>query len=174
MSLSFDCSARFIAKLMVLIFILQNQSCYFDFRPGRIDDSLKTFSVYMFDVKAGAAPATSGQDFSELLKAKLLNRTNLAYNNQEGDLSFSGTIVQFEVQPLAAKPDETTALQRLNMSVSVNCTNRKDKEKSWKQTFRRFADFSSDENLFDVQEALITSIYEQIITDLFNKMFADW
>ncbi|MCH2045679.1 MAG: LPS assembly lipoprotein LptE [Saprospiraceae bacterium] len=150
------------------------QGCHFSMFPGKIDSSLKTFSVSTFDVQAGEAPATSGQDFSELLKARMLNRTNLAYQDDKGDLSFSGNVVKYDLQPLAVKPNETSALQRLSVSVSVECKNLKDDDKTWQQTFSRFEDFGADENLADVQDALLTSIYDQIGNDVFNKLFADW
>lgn len=154
--------------------ILLWQGCNFSMFPGKIDRDLQTFSVSTFDVKAGEAPATSGQDFSELLKARMLNRTNLAYQNDKGHLSFSGNVVKYDLQPLAVKPNETSALQRLSVGVSVECKNLLDDEKSWQQTFSRFEDFAADENLADVQDALLASIYDQISNDVFNKLFADW
>ena len=153
------------------------QSCTVSFINAGIDYSvLKTFSLQQFDVKAENAPPNSGQTFSELLKDKIINNTRLAYQSEEGDLDFNGYLSAYTIKALAPQPDQTVAFQRLTINIQVVFKNNKIKDgsKDWSQKFSRFANFSSEEDLTSVEEALIQDIYDQILNDVFNQAFSGW
>ena len=49
------------------------------------------------------------------------------------------------------------------------------KEKdNFEQSFTRYADYSSSQNLVSVQEGLIQEISEGLIDDIFNKAVVNW
>lgn len=167
-------------KISILtVLLILAQSCSVSFINVGIDYStVSTFSIEQFEPKSGNAPPTSGQQFSEQLKNKVLNNTRLSYRDEEGDVQFKGDIVGYTVTALAPQPNQTVALQRLTIRVAVNYTNTKLKEEeensAWSQTFSRFADFGSDQDLVSVEEQLIEEIYDQILEDVFNKAFSGW
>jgi len=113
-----------------------------------------------------------------ITKNKVLNNTRLSYREEEGDIQLKGNIVGYTVTALAPQPNQTVALQRLTIKVSVDYKNiklKKDEENSaWTQTFSRFADFGSDQDLVSVEEQLIQEIYDQVLEDVFNKAFSGW
>lgn len=150
-------------------------SCTVSFINVGIDyTTLKSFSVDQFDTQAGNAPPTSGQQFSEQLKNKILNNTRLAYQDQEGDIEISGKVTSYQVQSLAPNADQSVSLQRLNIQVQVEYINNQDKSETWQQSFKRFADFDATVDLASVEDQLIQEIYDQIIEDVFNKAFSGW
>lgn len=164
---------------LITVLLILAQSCSVSFINVGIDYStVSTFSIEQFEPKSGNAPPTSGQQFSEQLKNKVLNNTRLSYRDEEGDVQFKGNIVGYTVTALAPQPNQTVALQRLTIKVAVNYTNIKLKEEeensAWSQTFSRFADFGSDQDLVSVEEQLIEEIYDQILEDVFNKAFSGW
>jgi hypothetical protein len=159
--------------LFILIFLLQ--SCTVSLKNIGLDYSaLKTFNTAQFVTKAPNAPPTSGQDFSERLKLKILNNTRLNYADDLGDVEFQGSIVNYAVSSLAPQANQTVAFQRLTITISVKFTNNAQDDKDWQQQFTRFADFSAEQDLSSVETVLIEDIYKQLLEDVFNKAFSGW
>ena len=159
--------------LALALIITSFWGCY-SFRGISIPPDVKTYYVPVFDVRAGNAPPTVGQDFSELLKDKIRNEARLLWNEENPDIEFTGAVSSFVVRPMAPQPGETVALNRLEISVAVNFINHKDEMKNWNSSFSFFSDFGTDQNLLDIQDGLIALIYEQIAEDIFNRAFTDW
>ncbi len=171
-----------MAKYTFFILILNAwlaQSCLVTFVNRDIDyDVLKTFNVDQFGVKTSNAPPIIGQQFSEQLKIRVLNNTKLAYVDEErdGDVLFAGDVTGYTVEALAPQADQTVALQRLTIQITVQYRTPpiKDGSKDWTETFSRFANFSAEEELSTVEDRLVTEIYDQIMDDVFNKAFSGW
>jgi hypothetical protein len=53
-------------------------------------------------------------------------------------------------------------------------TNKLDETKDFEQTFTRFADFPSSQNLSSVEADLIKEINLQLSQDIFNKALINW
>lgn len=154
--------------------LLAGLSACYSFKGISIPVDVTTYYIPVFDIRAINAPPTVGQQFSERLKDKVRNESRLIWNEENPDIEFTGSIADFRVIPVAPQPGETVALNRLEITVSVQFINHKDEKKNWKNNFSFFNDFPTDQNLLDVQEGLITNIYEQLVEDIFNKAFTDW
>ena len=92
-------------------------------------------------------------------------------------MEFSGRVTDYRVVPVAPKPGETVALNRLEVAVSVQYINHKNEKKSWPtpRSFRFFDEFDNTQDLLTVQDQLMTeTIYPQILEDIFNAAFNDW
>jgi hypothetical protein len=100
-------------------------------------------------------------------------QTRLAMMRQNGDLQFEGYIADYNVAPVAVSNDQA-ALNRLTISVKVAYFNKFDAAKNFDQTFTRFADFKSSENISAKGPELVDEIYRQITEDIFNRAFNDW
>ena len=147
--------------------------CY-TFKGFSIDPELDSFYVADFRSSASNAPPTVTQTFSEQLKQKVLRESRLEFNDEDPDIEFTGTISSFRVSSVSPEPGEFAALNRLEISISIQYTNHRDDENNWSQSFSHFEDFGSQQNLLDVQDELIDLIFEQIIEDIFNKAFTNW
>ena len=161
-----------ILSLIVLISVFQT-GCY-KFRGFSVDPSLTTFRVAQFNVTAPNAPPNINQTFSEGLKRKISRESRLVLNETNPDLQFAGTVTRYHVSAVSPEPGEFAALQRLEITVSVEYTNFRDPEDTWTQNFSFFADFPPEQNLLDVQDDLILVIFDQIEEDIFNKAFTNW
>lgn len=160
-----------------IILILIAQACTISLINTGIDYSvLESFSLDQFEVKDSNAPPTSGQAFSEQLKDRILNNTRLQYEEEDGDIQFSGNVTGYNITALAPQADQTVAFQRLTIQLTVNYkdTKQKDGSKDWEQNFSRFANFSAEQDLSTVEDALIEEIYVQVLDDVFNKAFSGW
>ncbi len=146
----------------------------YGFQGGQLNEAIETVSIQYFETRAPLASPTYSQAFTESLRDVFLQQTNLSQVDQYGHLQLEGEITGYDTRPVAVTGDETAALSRLTVSIMVRCENTIEEDKSFEQTFRRFADFNSSENLADVEEALIRHINDQLVQDVFNKVVSDW
>jgi len=163
--------------VIFIIVVLISQACTVSLINTGIDYTvLQSFSLEQFEVKNSNAPPTSGQTFSEQLKDRILNNTRLQYQDEDGDIQFDGNVTGYDITALAPQADQTVAFQRLTIQLTINYKDLKqtDGSKDWNQTFSRFANFSAEQDLSSVEDALIQEIYDQILDDVFNKAFSGW
>ena len=149
------------------------QGCY-SLKGFSISEDLKTFSVENFRNAAQNAPATIQQTFGERLKEKISRESRLTRDEENPDISFSGSVSRFSVTAVSPERGAVTASNRLEIAISVTYENNRSTDDQWTQTFSHFLDFPSDTNILDVQDELITGIFDQIIEDIFNKAFTNW
>ena len=149
-------------------------SCRYGFKGTSIPTEANTFFVEVFDVGAQNAPAIIGQDFSILLTDKIRRESRLDPVDQDPDIEFEGTITRFQVSYEAPQPGETTAFNRLNVSIEVEYIDNNKEDTNWKNTFSFFFDYPSDENLIDIQDEALDTIFDQLVEDVFNKAFTNW
>ena len=65
-------------------------------------------------------------------------------------------------------------MNRLTITVRVRFTNKFDDSQNFDQTFSRYADYSSSQNLSSVESTLISDISDALTDDIFNKAFVNW
>lgn len=149
------------------------QGCY-TFKGYSISDDLETFYVTNFQVNAPLAPPTINQTFQESLKLKILRESQLKFAERDPDLVFDGSISGFDVRAVSPEPGERTAFNRLEIRVNIEYTDNSNEENNWISNFTFFQDFPSNQNLLDVQDELIETIFDQLLEDIFNKAFTNW
>ena len=134
----------------------------------------KTFSVKIFENSNPNVPVNYGQVFTEDLKDAILNRTKYQLVPEDGDLQFEGKIIGYNITPVSIQNNEESAQNRLTISINVIHTNIIKDSLSFTQTFRRFADYSADQDLNSVEALLLQEINEQITQDILNKLNSNW
>lgn len=173
---------RRFGKCKVLIlwcFLLMAQSCIpglYKFNDTNFDPAIKSFYVGTFEVRTGNAPPTISQTFEEALKIKIRRESPLQEDDVAPHIEFKGVVSSFNVLPTTPQAGELVAFNRLTITLDIEYIDHfhNDEKANWKQSFSRFADFSTDQNLLDVQNDLIQLIGDQIIEDIFNRAFTDW
>lgn len=151
-------------------------SCY-SFRGIAIDQSITTFYVAPFDNRAPNATPTLAPDFTERLKDKIRNESRLIFSDTDPDVEFTGAITGFQVSAEAPQPGEQIAFNKLTITVAVDYINNRttdEKAKLTKITKSFYSEFPSDQNLLDIQDALILTITTQLVEDIFTAAFTNW
>lgn len=138
-----------------------------------IPPEAKTISVGFFTNNTTLGPPTLSQRFTERMRDMVSQQTNLAMMKQNGDLQFEGYIAEYNIAPVAVSGDQTSA-NRLTISVKVAYFNKFEPSKNFDQTFTRFADYPSTQNIQSVGSSLVDEIYRQITEDIFNRAFNNW
>lgn len=151
-------------------------SCY-SFKTAGIPPGMQTFYVEEFDNTAPNVVPTLAIDFTQKLITKVRTEGKLTFTEYEPHVDFKGTITTYSVTSQAPEEGQTTAFNRLDISIRVTFTNNinDDPKKSFKdKTFSFFEDYPSDTNLLDIQDELIANITDQIVEYIFNEAFSDW
>lgn len=148
-------------------------SCY-NFKGISIPPDIKTYYVENFTLVDAGAPIDININFTEALRRKIREESRLVNNNETPDLSFSGSISNYAIKYVAPEEDNTTSLNRLEISVKVSLDNTKDEEASWSKTYSDFEDFDSNADFQSLQDGLIDEIIEDIVERIFNDSFTNW
>ena len=161
--------------ILTIILSISFTSCgIYSFTGASIPTDAKTISVNYFNNKAAIVQPSLSQVFTEKLKDMFLEQTNLSISENEGDLIFSGFISKYQIRPIAIKANETADKNRLTISVKVTYNNSLDSENNFEQTFSRYRDYDSTQNISDVENTLIEAITNELAEDIFNKAFVNW
>jgi len=160
--------------MLALTMTLSGCRVNYSFTGASIPPEAKTLNIKHFPNRASLVEPTLSQTFTEALKDKFINETNLTLTNQKGDLILEGAITGYSTQPVAIQGDDQAAINRLTISVLVKYTNTVDEKMSFESSFSRYSDYSSTQNLSAVQEGLIQEITQWLVEDIFNKAVVNW
>lgn len=137
-------------------------------------EGAETISVSNFINRSGGGPPNLGQDFTEQLRDYYQRNTSLGLQNRNADLEVEGSIVTYQVTPIAATANDQAAQNRLTIGVEVKFRNNMNDKKSFEKTFSFYSDFPQNQTLAQVENEKIEEIFEQVILDIFNNTVADW
>ena len=161
--------------LLLLSVLLLLASCgVYSFTGASIPPGAKTVSVQYFPNKAATIHPSLSQVFTEKLKDAFVEQTNLTLTEDEGDLSFSGHISKYQIKPMAIQSNETAGQNRLTIAVNVTFKSTIDTKANFEQTFSRYRDYNSSENISEIEETLIDEISNELVEDIFNKSVVNW
>lgn len=162
--------------LLVLVLCLTLTGCRLSvsLTGGTVDPRAKTVAITTFPNNASLVNPTLSQNFTTALKEKIQGQTPLTIVSNNGDYELEGEIVGYNISPVAIQGNETAAMNRLTITVNVRFTNSFDEEQNFEQSFSRYADYSSTQNLSTVEATLVSEISDALTDDIFNKAFVNW
>jgi hypothetical protein len=146
----------------------------YSFTGASIPPEAKTISVQYFPNKAQLVEPTLSAVFTDALRDQFTRQTNLEMVNRNGDLALEGEIVGYKTTPVAIQGDQTSALNRLTITVNVRFVNVYEPSKNFEQKFSQYLDYASDADYNAVKADLILGITEMLTTDIFNKAVINW
>lgn len=158
-----------LSLLLPSLFLLNG--CY-SLSGISIDPSAKYFFVELFDNKAEIVEPTLATEYTELLKDKIRNASRLILNENNPDISFTGSITRFQITAEAPQPGATTAFNRLTISLNISFENARNEKDNWSKTFTRFANFAATDDFNSVKQSLFDEIGALLMEDIFNEAFA--
>lgn len=167
--------SRFTFLLLMLPCLFFSGCGVYSFTGTTLSPDLQTISVDNF-YNNSAGPANLRQTMTEKLKEYYQQNSQLKIGQADGtaDLQVGGTIVGYDLSPLAPREDGLAASNRLTIRVQVKFVNTKNDEESFDSPFSFYADFPQTQSLSAVENELINTILDQIVLDVFNKTVANW
>lgn len=159
--------------LIVLITI--NYGCgIYSFSGISIPSEIKTIYIQYIDNAATLIEPNLSDNLTEKLKTKCLNESGLIWEETNPDISFSGKIKEYKINPIAIQNNETAAKNRLTISVEITYVNNLDNSKNFNQIFTDYTDFDSTQNFYEEELELNTMIIDALIDNIFNAAFLNW
>ena len=70
--------------------------------------------------------------------------------------------------------NQTTAINRLTITVKIEYVNRNNEKENWSRNFSRYDDYENTKNLSEVEDDLVKNINSQLVEDIFNEAFTKW
>ena len=165
--------AKIAVMVMALAFVCQGCGIY-TFSGASIPAEAKTVSVAYFPNHAQLVNPLLSNNLTNALRDAMTNQTTLDVIESGGDLAFEGEITDYRTTPVAITAAQTAAMNRLTITVKVRFSNRFDETKDFEQTFSRYEDYPSNQDLNAVQESLTATIVDQLVEDIFNKALVNW
>ena len=104
----------------------------------------------------------------------MLNTLILNYTDEDPDIELRGTLVDFRITSEAPRVGETTAINRLTITLAIEYFNNRTQKEVFKRNFSFFYNYPSDQDFSTVQETAIRTISNQLMEDIFNAAFSDW
>ena len=160
--------------IIFLVLLLTGCRMSISLTGGTVDPRAKTVAITTFPNNASLVNPTLSQSFTTALKDKIQAQTPLTIVNDNGDYAIEGEITEYSVNPVAIQGNDTPAMNRLTITVRVRFTNKFDEAQNFEQTFSRYADYYSTQNLSSVESGLVAEISDALTDDIFNKAFVNW
>ena len=160
--------------ILVLSLAFFGHGCgIYSFSGASIPAEAKTVSVDYFPNHAQLVNPMLSNNLTNALRDAMTNQTTLDMVESGGDLAFEGEITDYRTNPVAIT-GQTAAMNRLTITVKVRFSNRIDDSKDFEQSFSRYEDYPSNQDLNSVQESLTATIIDQLVEDIFNKALVNW
>lgn len=165
---------RLLLLSVFVAIIVSGCKISYSFTGASISPLAKTLSIQYFQNRASLVQPGLSQALTDALIDKCKSQTNLSIINGLGDMNFEGEITDYSTKPLTVGADATAAVNRFSISVKVKFTNAIDPDFSYDQTFTRYEDYDSTQDLNQVEASLSADIIEMIVEDIFNRAFVNW
>ncbi|MBE7628558.1 LptE family protein [Tenacibaculum piscium] len=158
---------------IITLFILIGCGAY-SFTGGNTGNA-KTIQVDFFANQAPLIEPTLSQKFTQDLQDLFTRQTNLTLVNTNGELHFSGEIVDYRINPMSATSDQKAAQNRLTITVNVIFENKLTEKDDFEKRFSFYYDYGATQQLTGaVLETALNTILERITQDIFNESVAKW
>ncbi|WP_204356486.1 LptE family protein [Arcticibacterium luteifluviistationis] len=160
---------------LIFLFAFCLQSCgIYSFTGTSLSPDLETITIQNFGVATAGGPQNLAIDFNEALKEYYQRNTNLKLVPNDGDLFLAGSIITYEMTPVATSASDQAASNRLTVSVEVTFQNTQNEDDSFDKEFSFYQDFPQEQSLTDVEKRLVPTIIDQLVLNIFNDTAAQW
>ncbi|MFY7731926.1 MAG: LPS assembly lipoprotein LptE [Bacteroidia bacterium] len=160
-------------SLWVLVFLLSSCGIY-SHTGASVPPDAQTVSVAYITNMASIVNPLLSQNMAEKLRQKFVNETPLKLTQSDGDLTFSGKILTYDIKPAAIQGNQTNALNRLTISIEVVFENKKAVDKNFTKTFTNNIDFDAADNFQAKEAELSGKVTDMLVQDIFNAAFINW
>ncbi len=158
----------------VLIFVLGACHVSYKTRDISIPPEIKTARIGYFENRARFVNAQLSPQITDKLRQKINNQTRLTLvQNDNADYDIAGQITGYDVTTSGISSQQASS-NRLIVTIKVIFKNRLDQTKNFETTVSRNFDFSANLSLDQAQAQLTPSIIQNMVDEIFNKIFSNW
>ena len=163
--------------ILCFSFLISCSACKvsYKFKDVSIDPNAKTAYVKYIENKARFVNPQLSPQLTNKLREKINNQTRLTLLQEEGsaDYYIECEITGYDVTTSGISKQEAST-NRLIVTVNVIFKNKLDDKKSFEAPVSRNFDFSANKSLDDAQRELTPTIIQNMVDEIFNKVFSNW
>ncbi|MCB9202528.1 MAG: LptE family protein [Flavobacteriales bacterium] len=153
-------------------------SCY-SFSGASIHPDAKTIAIPTFSNQSAYFDPNISQEFTLALQDIFIQRTQLNLTEEQADMTISGNITSYtissvNVQAGTSDTADSSAQNRLTMTVQVNYESKYEPEKNFQKTYSDYADFEGNKTLNQAIGELVPLLNKRLINQIFNDIAVDW
>jgi len=166
-----------LKKLIPLIFAaLLFQSCgIYSFKGNNPPEGIRTLSVPLFNDNSGFAESGLKEQFTELLKSKIISDNTLRLvDKTTADGVLICTINTVRDDALVISGNENVTKRKITIVVNVVFENLKKQKKIWDRNYENWGEYNSSTNSFSERQAGITLARDKITEDILNDIISNW
>lgn len=159
----------------LLAFVAMVSSCgIYKFKDVSIPAEVKTVRVNYIENRARFINPQLSPQLSDKLRQKINNQTRLTQiQGDNADYEISGVITGYDVTT-AGVSQQQAAINRLIVTVHIVFKNRLDETKNFEDNVSRNFDFSATLSLDQAQAQLTSTIIQNVVDEIFNRIFSSW
>ncbi len=165
------------SPIRVTIFFIFTFMCFTSCKVYKFTGASTTAATVSIGNFPNLAPIQANSlstTFIDNLRDKVLRETRLRLENNNAEVSFTGSIQNYYVSPAAVSGTEDVSENRLTIAIQVDYIDTIEPEKSFSQLFRDGENYDASQTLTDVEDDLIQVITERIAESIFNRAFVNW
>lgn len=164
-----------IVYCLLLITLLSGcATCKYSFKDVSIPAEVKTFRVNYLENKARYINPQLSPQLTERLKQKIIGSTRLQQtNNDDAHYDIGGYVSDYSVTTTGITGGNAST-NRLTVSFHIIFKNTLDEKKNFESDVTSTFDFSSNQNLSQVEAERNDEIIKNIVDAVFNKIFSNW
>jgi hypothetical protein len=159
---------------LLALSMLLTQCWWYSFSGTSIHPDAQTISVSYIENRAERINPALSNLLTEALMDKYTKLTPLSVMTSDGDYAVSGEITGYAIAPMAVTSDEVASMTRLTVTVRIVFENKLDPNENFDKSFSGYEDFDSTIAFDAAEGALVDTIIEKIVEDIFNATVANW
>lgn len=158
-----------------LILIFSCSACkIYKFNEAVVTPGAKTVNIHFIENKARFVNPQLAPQMTDKLRQKINNLTPLTQvQNDNADYDIKCEITGYDVTT-AGISNQQSATNRLIVTVNVSVKNRLDEKKNVEAPVSRNFDFSANLSLDQAQTQLLPTIIQNMVDEIFNRVFSNW
>jgi len=164
----------FYALCMAVALLMTSCTMKYSFTGASIPPEVKTISIHYLKNTALLVKPTLSQQLTDELRNRFSTQTSLTPVNQNGDFDISGEITNYATSPVAIQGNQTAAMNRLTVTISIRFVNKYDEKQNYESSFSRYVDYPSTQALASVENQILEEIISYLVDDVFNKTAVNW
>ncbi len=165
----------FLFFIFYFSFFIPLSSCnIYRFKDVSIPAEVKTIRINYIENKARFVNPQLSPQLTDKLRQKINNQTRLTLiQGDEADYDIRCEITGYDVTTSGISQQQASA-NRLIVTVNVSFKNKLDEKKNFDAPVSRNFDFSANLSLDQAQAQLTPTIIQNIVDEIFNRIFSNW
>lgn len=160
--------------LLLVTGILVTSCNIYKFKDVSIDPRAKTCHIVPVTNSASYINPQLAPQLSDKLRQKVNNQTRLTLiPREDADYYIKCEVTGYNVTT-AGISQQQAATNRLVVTVKVTFRNKLDEKKNFESPVSRNFDFSANLSLDQAQAQLTSTIIQNMVDEIFTKIFSDW